>query len=160
MYTMPGETRPTCHTYSTLNPCMVPDHTYLTRSTHSNLSWSHLQICTDRLPPKKGSRHNPQLDGCLIHGSVPSFSLTIANEAVGKRQAFVDNRLVGLSGPYHRHIIGTFNTCSWGPTNRSLTDTGGGYSLKGAGFLHTTPRPSQPTVSPFHLWAPLGLQFI
>jgi hypothetical protein len=40
---------------------------------------------------KKGSRHNPQLDDRLIRGSVPSFSPTTANEAVRKRQAYVDN---------------------------------------------------------------------
>jgi hypothetical protein len=39
----------------------------------------------------------------------------------------------------HQYAIGTFNTCSRGPTYRSLTDTGGGYSLGGAGFPHTTP---------------------
>jgi hypothetical protein len=47
-----------------------------------------------------------------------------------------------------------------GPTHRSLTDTGRGYSLEGADFPRTTPQPSQPTVSPFHLRAPPGLQFI
>jgi hypothetical protein len=109
---------------------------------------------------KKGSRHNPHLDGRLIHGSVPSFSLITANEAVRKRQASVNNQLLGLPGPYHRHVIGTFNTCSWGPTHRCLTDTGRGYSLEGASFPHTTPRPSLPTASPFHLRAPPGLQFI
>jgi hypothetical protein len=81
-------------------------------------------------PEKKGSRHNPQLNDRLIRGSVPSFSLITANEAVGKRQAYVDNQQLGLSGPYHRHAIGTFNTCSWGPTHRSLTDTGGGYHIE------------------------------
>jgi hypothetical protein len=43
--------------------------------------------------------------------------------------------------------------------HRSLIDTGGGYSLEGAGFPYATPQPSQPTVSPFHLRAPPGLQF-
>jgi hypothetical protein len=42
-------------------------------------------------PVKKGSRHNPQLDGHLIHRSVPSFSPTTANEVVEKRQSSVDN---------------------------------------------------------------------
>jgi hypothetical protein len=37
--------------------------------------------------------------------------------------------LLGLSGPYHRHAIGTFNTCSRVPTPRFLTDTGGGYHI-------------------------------
>jgi hypothetical protein len=40
---------------------------------------------------------------------------------------------------------------------RSLTDIGGGNSLEGAGFPHTTHRPSLPTVSPFHLRAPPSL---
>jgi hypothetical protein len=49
--------------------------------------------------------------------------------AVEKSQAPVDNRLLGLPGTYHRHVIGMFNTCSRGPTERSLIDTGGGYNL-------------------------------
>jgi hypothetical protein len=108
---------------------------------------------------KKGSWHNPQLDDRPIRGSVLSFSPTTVNEAVGKRQANVANQLLGLPGPYHRHVIGTFNTCLRGPTHWSLTDTGGGYNLEGADFPYTTPRPSQLTVSPFHQWAPPDLQF-
>jgi hypothetical protein len=56
---------------------------------------------------------------------------------MGKSQAPVDNRLLGLPGPYHRHAIGMFNTCSWGPTERYLIGTGGGYNLGGAGLPHT-----------------------
>jgi hypothetical protein len=56
-------------------------------------------------------------------------------------------------------MIGTFNTCLRGPTHRFLTDTGGGYNLKGVSFPHTTPRPSQPMVFTFHLRALPGLQF-
>jgi hypothetical protein len=47
-----------------------------------------------------------------------------------------------------------------GPTHRSLTGTGEGYSLEGTSFPHTSPRHSQPMVSHFHLWALPGLQFI
>jgi hypothetical protein len=54
-----------------------------------------------------------------------------------KSQAPVDNRLLGLPGPYHRYAIGTFNTCSRGTTERSLIDTGGGYNLGGTGLPHT-----------------------
>jgi hypothetical protein len=121
---------------------------------------SSIDLYRSTAPEKKGSRHNPQLDGRLIHGSELSFSLTTAIETVGKRQAFVHNQLVGLLGLYHWHAIYTFNTCSWGPIHRSLTDTGGDYSLEGTDFSHITPRPSQLTVSPLHLRAPLGLQFI
>jgi hypothetical protein len=51
-------------------------------------------------PEKKGSQHNLQHNGCLIRGSVPSFSPTTSNKAVGKNQVYVDNRLLGLLGPY------------------------------------------------------------
>jgi hypothetical protein len=71
----------------------------------------------------------------------------------------VDNRLLGLPGPYHRHAIGTFNTCSRGPTEWSLIDTGGGYNLEGAGLPHTH-SPTFPTSCPhFPLMALLGLHF-
>jgi hypothetical protein len=59
----------------------------------------------------------------------------------------------------HQHVIDTFNTYSRSPIHRSLTDTCGGYNLRGVGLPHTTPRPSQPVVSTFHLKAPPGLQF-
>jgi hypothetical protein len=95
----------------------------------------------------------------VIRGSVPSFSPEPTIEVVGKSQASVDNQLLGLPGPYHWNAIGTFNTCSRGPTHRSLTNTGGGYSLGGARFPHTTPQPSRPMVSTFHLSASPGLQF-
>jgi hypothetical protein len=110
-------------------------------------------------PEKKSSRHNLEHAGWPIHGSIPSFSPEPATEAGGISQAPVGDQLLGLPGPYHRHAIGMFNTCSRGPTHRSLTDTGGGYNLGGADLPHTTPRPSQPAISTFHLRAPLGLQF-
>jgi hypothetical protein len=65
---------------------------------------------------KKGSQHNPQHVDHPIRGFVLRFSPTTANGTVGKSQASIDNRLLGLPGPYHRHAIGTFNTCSWGQT--------------------------------------------
>jgi hypothetical protein len=73
----------------------------------------------------------------------------------GQSQPSVDVWLLGLSGPYLRHAIGTFNTCSWGSTHRSLTDTGGGYNLRGANFLHLTLWPSQPTVLRFPPMGPV-----
>jgi hypothetical protein len=67
----------------------------------------------------------------------------------GESHTSINSRLLGLPGPYHRHAIGTFNTCSQGPTERSLLDTGGGYNLGGANFPCTTFWPSRPAVSPF-----------
>jgi hypothetical protein len=102
---------------------------------------------------KKDSRHNPQHDGWPIRGSVSSFSPKPAIEVVGVKPPSIDVGLLDLLGPYHQHAIDTFNTCSYGPTHRSLTDTGGGYSPEGAGFPHTTPLPSQLMILPF---APKG----
>jgi hypothetical protein len=97
----------------------------------------------------KGSWHNPQHTSWPILGSIPSFSLEPTNEAVGAKPSICWRRLLGLPGPYHRHAIGTFNTCSRGPTHQSLTNTGKGYNLGGVGLPHTTPRLSQPAVSTF-----------
>jgi hypothetical protein len=93
-------------------------------------------------PKKKGSRHNLQHADQPIRESVSNFSPEPAIEAMGVNPPSVDNQLLGLLGPYHRHAIGTFNTCSRGPTHRSLTGTGGDYNPGGAGLSHTTPRSS------------------
>jgi hypothetical protein len=120
---------------------------------------SHRQIWTDPpTPEKKGSWHNPQHVGWSIHGSVPSFSHKPINEAVDLSQTSIDDKLLGLLVSYHQHAIGTFNTYLWGSTHRSLTNTGGGYSLEGADFSHITPRPSQPMVIPFSTKGPVRSQ--
>jgi hypothetical protein len=54
----------------------------------------------------------------------------------------------------------TFNTCSWVPIPRYLTDISGGYNLGGASFPHHTPRPSHPTVLCFPLMVPSDLRLI
>jgi hypothetical protein len=86
--------------------------------------------------------------------------LSWANQwSSGENQTSINSRLLGLPGPYHWHAIGTFNTCSWGPIERSLIDTSGGYNLGGAG-LPCTHSPTFPTSCLcFLLMAPLGLQF-
>jgi hypothetical protein len=42
------------------------------------------------------------------------------NEAVGLSHASVDDKLLGLLGPYHQHAIGMFNTCSRGPMSHPV----------------------------------------
>jgi hypothetical protein len=81
---------------------MVPDHTYLTRSMHSNLSQSHQQIYIDPLPREEGLPTQSTARWLSDPRSVPSFSPTTVNEVVEKRQASVDNQLLGLPGPYYR----------------------------------------------------------
>jgi hypothetical protein len=86
-------------------------------------------------------------------------SLLQQPKSSGEKSTPVDNRLLGLPVPYHRHAIGTFNTCSRGPTERSLIDAGGGYNLGGAGLSHTH-SPIFPTSCPhFPLVTPPGLHF-
>jgi hypothetical protein len=108
-------------------------------------------------PEKKGSWHNLQHAGWPIHGFVPSFSPKPTNEAVEKAKTSINSRLLGLPDPYHRHMIGTFNTCSWRPTERFLIDTDDDYNLRGAG-LSRTHSSTFPTSCPhFFLVAPPGL---
>jgi hypothetical protein len=123
-----GETRPTRHMHPTLSLHMVPDHMYLTRSMHSNLSQSHQQQWRAIAPEKKGSWHNPQHVSWPIRRSIPYFSPKTVIEAMGVKPPSIDGRLLGLPGPYHRHTIGMFNTCSRRWTRWSLTDTSGGYN--------------------------------
>jgi hypothetical protein len=101
MYTQQGKTRPTCHTFFTLSPCMDIDHMYLMWSTYSNLSRAAGRF--GRIPllsRKKGFWHNPQHVGWLIYKFVPSFSHKPTNEAVVLSQAPIDDKLLGLLDPY------------------------------------------------------------
>jgi hypothetical protein len=145
-----GETRPIRHI------CFPCQSTYVrhTLPTGSPRMWqpfvkSSTTMNRATAPEKKVSQHNSQCAGWPIRGSVPSFSPKLAIKAVGVESPFVSNQLLGLSDPYHRHAIGTFNTCSWGSTHRSLTDTSKGYNLRGVGFPHTIPWSSWPAVSTF-----------
>jgi hypothetical protein len=91
---------------------------------------------------------------------VASFFLPRDSLGVGERMfGEVVTQLHRLTGPIYQHTISTFNTCSRGPTHRSLTDTGRGYNLRDVDFTHITPLPSHPMVSAFYLSAPSGLQF-
>jgi hypothetical protein len=137
---------------------MTLDHTYLTCSTYSNLSWLINSVGQILLLLRKSAPDFTSQPSWVAQGTHLSFSPNTAIEAVGLSQASFDGRLLGLLDPYHQHAIGTFNTCSRGPTHRSLTDKGRGYNLGGAGLPHHTTRPSQLTVSTFHLRTLPGLR--
>jgi hypothetical protein len=102
------------------------------------------QSWTDSLLPRKSAPDSISQPGWVVHGTHLSFSPNTTTEAVRLSQTSVDNRLLGLPGPYHRHAIGTFNTCSRVPTPRSLTDTDGGYHIENLRIAITlsTPFPS------------------
>jgi hypothetical protein len=150
MYTLQGKTRPTRHIH------FLCQSTYVCRTlpVGGPRTWQPFVMSSTAMdivtaPEKKGSWHNPQHADWPIRGFIPSFSPETAIEAVGVKSPSVSNQLLGLPGPYHRHTIGTFNTCLQGPTHRSLTNTDESYNLEGVGFPHTTPWPSQPVVSTF-----------
>jgi hypothetical protein len=108
----------------------------------------NLPRVTDRvgrilLLPRKSAPDSTSQPGWVAYVTRLSFSPKIAIEAVGLSQAHVDARLLGLPSPYHRQAIDTFNTCSWVPTHRFLTDTGGGYHIENLGIA-TTPSPPFP----------------
>jgi hypothetical protein len=86
--------------------------------------------------------------------------LSWANQwSSGENQTSINSRLLGLPDPYHRHAISTYNTCSRGPTHRSLTDMGGGYNLGGAYLPHIHSPTFSTSCLPFPLVALPGLQF-
>jgi hypothetical protein len=158
MYTLQGKTRPIWHVH------FPHQSTYARRTlpAGSPRTWqpfsSHQQHWTDpTAPEKKGSRHNPQ-PSWVIRRSATQFLSQHSHWNSNESQTSIDSRLLGLPGPYHRHAIGTFNTCSRGPTHQSLTDTGGGYNLAGAGL--PTPLPDLPNRQSytFHLMAPPSLR--
>jgi hypothetical protein len=159
MYTLQGKTRPTrTHFPRSVRVWSMTIHisrgphiaTFCTvvnrfEQIHCTREERHLTQYTTRWPSDPWVR--TQL---LSHNN---------QRAVEKSQAPVDNRLLGLPGPYHRYAISTFNTCSRGPTERSLIDTGEGYNLRGAGLPHTH-SPTFPTSCPYFLLvAPPGLHF-
>jgi hypothetical protein len=130
IYTLPGKTRPTRHVrfprqsmyvWRTL-PAGSP-HT-LQPFTLTQQSWTY------SLLPRKSAPDSTSQPGWVVHGTRLSFSPNTAIEAVRLSQISIDNRLLGLPVPYHRHTIGTFNTCPRVPTSRSLTYTAGSYHIE------------------------------
>jgi hypothetical protein len=114
-----------------------------------NLSWVMVNESRPTAPEKKGSQHNPQHAADWSAGLYPASLSSQLMKQWGQRQASINGRLLGLLGPHHQYAIVTFNTCSWGPTKRSLTNTSGGYNIEGVNFPCTTPRPSWLVVSHF-----------
>jgi hypothetical protein len=143
---IPVHVRPTYASYGQ-SPYVATFHESSTELGQSH--WSREK----RLPTRSTARR-------LTDPRVCTQFLSRANQwSSGESHTSINNRLLSLPGPYRRHAIGTFNTCSWGLTERSLIDTGGGYNLGGAG-LPRTHSPTFPTSClPFPLVAPPGPHF-
>jgi hypothetical protein len=147
MYTLQGKTRSTCHTLFVLGLRMALNHTYLTRSAYSNHSRSRQQRLTKPQLPRK--RAPDPIHSMMVDRSMGlfRFSPKIIIEAVGVKPLYVDGRLLGLLGPEYQLAISTFNTCSWGPTYRSLIDIDRGLH-PWRFHLSTSHSPSFPTDGP------------
>jgi hypothetical protein len=101
-----------------LSPCMTLDHTYLTWSTYGNLSWvTEWFGQIPLLPRNRDSRLHQQHTGWSIYVSPHSQRRSRLKPSFCRWQA------TRLTAPIYQHAIGTFNTCSRGPTHRSSTDT-------------------------------------
>jgi hypothetical protein len=159
MYTLQGKTRPTHHTLLTLSPRMLQDHTYLTWSTYSNLSYIRQQFWTD--PVHLRRRAPDTIHNTLTDRSVGPYSASLPQQTMEQwgKSSFCWQPTTRLTGPISPTCDRYVQYLLTGPTHRFLTDIGGGYNLGGASLPHTTPRPSQPVVSTFHLRAPPSLQF-
>jgi hypothetical protein len=91
---------------------------------------------------------------------VTSFSISHNSLRIGDRGfSHVITKLHQLTGPITLSCDQYVQYLLSGANPSVLNDTGGGYSLRGVGLPHTTPRPSQLTVSTFHPRAPPCLQF-
>jgi hypothetical protein len=140
---------------------MVPDHMNLTQSTHSNLSCSRQQSWAGSLLLRK--RASDTIHNTLANWSTGLYTISLPRQPLKQwRQSepSIEGRLLGLPSSYLWHAIGMFNTCSQGPTHRSLTNTSGGYNLGGADFPHLTPRPFHLTVLRFPPKGPTQSQVI
>jgi hypothetical protein len=130
MYTLQGKTWPTWHVrfprQSMYARCTLPVGGPRTWQPFT----SRWQGWMDALLPRKSAPDSTSQPGWVVCRTRLSFFPNTTIEAVCLSQAPVSGRLLGLPGPYHRHVIGTFNTCSRVPTPRSLTDAGGGYHIE------------------------------
>jgi hypothetical protein len=144
MYTLQEKIRPAWHI------CFPRRYTYTRRTlpaggprTRQPFA-SHQQRWTDPTALEK--------KGWVIRKCTTLFLSQHSHWSSNESQTSIDSRLLGLPDSYHRHAIGTFNTCSWVPTPRFLTDTGGGYHIENIGIATTLfpPFPSEGSTDPLN----------
>jgi hypothetical protein len=100
MYIIQGKIWPTWHV------CFPRQSTYVRRTLPAGgpRTWqpfiqSSTNLNRSTAPEKKGYWHNPQHASRSIRGSVPSFSPTTANGAVGEKSSFCWQPTIRLTGP-------------------------------------------------------------
>jgi hypothetical protein len=147
----PCRVKPDQHTmYAFHTSSRTPDVCFLRAvPVRGNLSW-----VIDRVEQGHCSREKvlptQSTVGWLTDPRVHTQFFSWANlEAVGVKTNIYWQPATSLTGPISPTCDRYIQYLLVRPTHRSLTDTWEGYNLVGAGFSHTTPRPSLPS----------GLQF-
>jgi hypothetical protein len=147
MYTLQWKTWPICHTLSTLDLHRVPDHT--SQVVHVGKF--------SLVPTRSKYDHTPgrSLDDQRQTGPVVVLGHLIpppSRQPGSRGERFRPSGYTATS-VYWAHISACdrYVQCLLTGASPSVLNLGG------ADFSHHTPRPSQPTVSTFHLRAPSGL---
>jgi hypothetical protein len=100
--------------------------TYATRTlpVSSPYTWQPFKLTqqswTDSLLPRKNALNSTSQPGWVAHGTRLSFSPNTTIDIVLKSNICWWTCYIGLLGPYHQHVISTFNTCSWGVSTSVL----------------------------------------
>jgi hypothetical protein len=158
---------PTGETWYTWHVCFPRQSTYVTHMLTAGgpCTWQPFtltqQSWTDSLFQRKSAPNSTSQLGWVARGTHRSFSPKHNHwSSALKSNIYWWTDYMGLLGPYHLHVFSTFNTCSWGPTHRSLTDIGESNNLGGAGFHITFPDLPNWRSSTFHQRASIGLRLI
>jgi hypothetical protein len=140
-----GKTQTTCHMPSTLDLRMVLDHT--SHMVHVGQPFTSPHEVKTSPTPGRSLDNQRQTGPAVILGGLilPSMRQPWSRGKKFRSSGYTTTSVYWAHK--HQHTISTFNTCSQGPTHRSLTNTGGGYNLGGVDLPHTTPRPSQSAIS-------------
>jgi hypothetical protein len=99
MYTLQGKTQSICHTLSTLSPRMIHDHTYLTQSTYSNLSYSRQQIWTNPLHPRRRAPDTIHSTTTIRSAGPYPASLPQQSKSSGEKSSSCWQPTTRLTGP-------------------------------------------------------------
>jgi hypothetical protein len=107
-----------------------------------NLSWVIDRVEQTHCSREEGLPTQSTARRWLIRGSVPSFSLEPANEAVGVKPSIYRRPATRLTGPITPVCDRYIQYLLAGPTERSLIDTGGATTLEVPAYHLPTSRPS------------------
>jgi hypothetical protein len=159
MYTLQGKTQPTHYTLSTLSPCMVHDHTYLAWSTYSNLSYSHQQIWTDPLHPRRRAPDTIHSTTAIRSVGLYPASLPQQPKRSGEKSSSCWQPTTRLTGPISLTCDRYVQYLLAGGNRMILNRHRRGYNLGGAGLPHTHSSTFATSCPHFSLMAPPGLHF-